>query len=349
MYTLGIDLHKRASTWSLINESHTEIWKTSVVSHPDHFSKTLPTVPVAPQDLQVAIEPVAGWRWATQLLEEHGCDVHMAHPRKVKLIAESKQKTDALDAYQLARLLASGYFPEARRVPDTTYDLRLLLRTRSHIVRLRTSVLNRIHGIATTTGLHTIPGGNPCSVVGKQTLLASESILRELHLLADALTERIKALDHTCEQSVAQFPDTVYLRSMPGVGIITALTVVAEVGDFCDFASAKKLASYAGLVPKQRSSGTRVRYGGITHEGSPYLRTILVEAAMRIHPKGAPELYQVVSNLTPRCGAKKARVALARKLLSIMWTLVATQTTYNPSLVSSATTILSNPDTGAGA
>jgi transposase len=141
MYTLGIDLHKRTSLWTLIDDSHKELWSSSVMSHPDHISRALTQIPVPLTEIQAALEPVAGWRWVVPLLQSEGLAVHIAHPRKTRLIAESSQKTDAADAVTLARLLASGYFPEARRVSDEIYELRLLLRTRNHIVRMRTSAL----------------------------------------------------------------------------------------------------------------------------------------------------------------------------------------------------------------
>jgi transposase len=137
--------------------------------------------------------------------------------------------------------------------------------------------------------------------------------------------------------------------TFPGVGIVTALTIVAEVGDFSRFSSGKKLASFAGLVPRQRSSGDTIRYGSITHAGSPALRTAVVESAMRVRAGNAPELFTFVQRLAPVCGAKKARVALARKILCIMWKMVHTNTPYKyPILPSIHTTNLSDLDTETG-
>ena len=123
----------------------------------------------------------------------------------------------------------------------------------------------------------------------------------------------------------------------------------AEVDDFSRFSNGKKLASFAGLIPRQRSSGEVIRYGAITHAGSAPLRTALVETAMRIRESNAPELFAFVKRLTPLCGAKKARVALARKLLVIMWKMVTTNTLYNPKILSSSrTTNVSDLDTASG-
>lgn len=351
MYTLGIDLHKRTSVWVLIDEQRTELWKESVPVHPEYITTAVKRIPVPHKEIQVAIEPVAGWRWVSQQLEECGMRVHFAQPRKVRMIAESTKKTDEEDSRTLANLLASGYFPEAHKTSEDIYQLRLLLRERTFIVRQRTSVKNQLHGIATTQGLHHIKSGNPLFKKGKEGIMSGDNfVLKELHHLDEDLEKRIKPFDERLQEEVKKYPQAKILQTIPGVGIITALTVIAEVDDFSRFENGKKLASFAGLVPRQRSSGETIRYGSITHAGSAPLRTALVETAMRIRETNAPELFAFVKRLAPICGAKKARVALARKLLVIMWKLVTTNTVYDPKiLVSSHATNVSDLDTGSGA
>jgi transposase len=336
----------------MIDDTYKNIWSCSVRSHPKDFNKQIKELPVPADKIQVAIEPVGPWRWITTILEESGMDVHIANPRKVRLIAESTQKYDKNDAYMLAKLLQAGYFPEARKVPEEIYELRLLLRERQHIVRMRISTINRLHGVATTQGLHKITYGNPVTKVGKASIMSSNNLaLQELHLLIEDLDKRITGFNENCVRQAETLPLAKLLMTIPGVGVITALTVLAEVGNFNDFPDPKKLAAYAGLVPRQRSSGNTTHYGSITHQGSPYLRSSLVECAMRIHHKGAPELYTFVERLKPTTGAKKARVALARKLLVIMWSMVINNRPYDPKMVLPASvcnTTLSKLDTRPG-
>src|SRR3989344_5916969 len=174
MYTIGIDLHKKSSVWVLIDDKRTELWKETVLCHPDHISIAIKKVPVPPKEMQVAHEPVAGWRWVSKQLEESGMDVHIAHPRKIYLIAESMKKNDVEDSRTLANLLQSGYFPEAHKSSEDIYQLRLLLRERNFIVRQRTSVKNQLHGIATTQGLHLVKSGNPLHKRGKEGIMAGQ-------------------------------------------------------------------------------------------------------------------------------------------------------------------------------
>lgn len=330
----------------LIDQQRTEIWKENVPCNPQYITTVIKSLPVSPADIQVAIEPVCGWRWVTDLLEASGMEVHIAHPRKMQLIAQSTKKTDTEDARVLANLLISGYFPEAYKVRDELYQLRVLLRARTFIIQRRTSLKNQLHGIATTQGLHQIASGNPLSKRGRDDIMSSDNfVLQQLHLTIEDLDTRVAVFDEQLVRVAHQFPLTRLLMTFPGIGIVTALTIIAEVADFNRFNSGKKLASFAGLVPRQRSSGETVRYGSITYAGSPALRTVLVETAMRIRENNAPELYAFVSRLTPICGAKRSRVALARKIATIIWKMVTTNTAYQPSV---CITNLSDLDTASG-
>ena len=351
MYTLGIDLHKKSSVWILIDDSYNELWKEDVICHPNHISTAIKKLPVPPKEIKVAIEPVAGWRWVSEQLKESGMDVRIAHPRKVQLIAQSTKKTDTEDARTLANLLRSGYFPEAHRASEGIYQLRVLLRERTFLVRGRTSAKNQLHGIATTQGLQHIKGGNPLHKRGKEGIMAGANfVLKQLHLHVEDLDKRIALFDNELEVEKKKHPTANILMTMPGVGVVTALTIISEVDGFERFKSAKQLASFAGIVPRQRSSGERVRFGSITHQGSEPLRTAIVETAVRIREGSAPELFRVVQQLTPRCGAKKARVALGRKILTILWKMATTMTPYDAEILSSSrTTKVSDLDTVSGA
>jgi len=351
MYTLGIDLHKKSSVWVLIDEQATELWKENVVCHPINISTAIKKLPVESSMVEVAIEPVCGWRWVSHQLEEAGMKIHIAHPRKVQLIAQSMKKNDVEDARTLANLLRSGYFPEAHRASEGTYHLRLILRERTYLVRLCTSAKNQLHGIATTQGLHLIKGGNPLHQKGKEDIMKGGNfVLKELHNLVEDIQKRIVPFDEALRREMKDHPIAKTLMTMPGVGMITALTVIAEVDDFKRFKSAKHLTSFAGLVPRQRSSGETVRHGAITHQGSEPLRTALVETAMRIRETNAPELFAFLKRLSPVCGAKRARVALARKMLAILWKMASTGTPYDPKILSSSCTAnVSNLDTISGA
>jgi len=342
-YTLGIDLHKRTSAWVLIDGEYKEIWqKTSVLSHPHHISSVISSLPVPPSSIKVAIEPTCGWRWVSDMLVEAGMDVHFANPLQMRCISESTQKHDKGDARTLARMLQSGFFPEAYKVSDDIYALRTLLRTRYFFVRQATATKNFLQGVATTRGLHEYPGQHPLKKPGRLYIKQGDDIIAQ-SLLAhiDSHAERIKTFDAPLKVMLARYPDARLLMTIPGVGFLTALTVIAEAGDMRRFKDAGKLASFAGLVPTQRSSGDSVRFGHISHRGSRMLRTAITEAAMRIRSTNAPHLYSFYERLAVAKTAKQARVALARKLLAVMWAMVRTQTPFQEQTTVSAKSSLS--------
>jgi transposase len=333
-YTLGIDLHKHTSTWVLIDADGSECWKRVVPVHPTQFTKSLSDMPAPVAGLPVAIEPVCGWRWVSALLAEAGCAVHHANPLKLALIAKSTKKNDRLDALTLARLLKSGFFPESYRVSDAIEEVRQVVRARAHLVTLRTSVKNRLHGLATAAGAHTIPGGNPLRKAGRAYIdEQGHQVYQTTQAVMDDLTEHIRTLEGALASDSSIKEQITLLTTIPGIGIITAATIIAESGDINRFPTGRHYASYAGLVPRERSSGGTQRFGSITKTGPRLLRSALVEAAMRIRPGNAPELHAHVASLAGRTGAKKARVALARRLATVIHAMVTKQVPYDPSRI----------------
>jgi transposase len=313
-YALGIDLHKRQSTWKLVDAQHAVIWSKTVLCQPVNLLSALRQLPVPTTNLPIALEPTCGWRWVSQLLAEQGGDVHITNPYKLRLIADSRQKTDDEDAKTLAEFLQLGYLPESWRAPNEVEVWRQLVRVRVSLVEARTRVKNQITSLLTAAG----------PLVTKQALPADLKF-RELTALIREQTAHIQVLEKEIERVVAKEAVCQLLKSVPGVGRLTALTILAEVGDFSRFPTADQLASFAGLVPAQRSSGQTVRYGHLTKTGSQLLRTTLVETAMRFRPYHDDRLWSWFLQVRDKRGAMRARVALGRKLLSIMWSLVKKQ------------------------
>lgn len=338
---LGIDLHKRSSVWVLINKEKKAVFRRSVVVNPDAFDATIRALPVSPMDLPVVIEPVCGWLWVAKQLEDAGMEVHIANPRKVRLIADSRMKCDRIDATTLAELLAVGYLPESYRAPQGIQEIRALIRERLYLVELQTGVKNRIQGVLTRRGLHTLPY-HPTSARGIKAIAlgSDEEMQRSSQFLRDVALF-IKPLDQKIEAFAKENATARLLMTMPGIGAITATTIVAEVGDFARFRSPKVLASFAGIVPSQRSSGEKARFGHITKVGSKYLRHVLVEAAYRIRAsagdkeagnakKNTQLLIEFLDKRKKEHAASSARVALAHRMLTIMWHMVKNNTPYQP-------------------
>ncbi|HMO78531.1 MAG TPA: IS110 family transposase [Candidatus Paceibacterota bacterium] len=330
MNYLGIDLHKRSSTWILVNSERSVIHKQVLPVTKEALVYGITSLPVPINTIKATLEPVCGWRWVQQQLIDSGINTVLANPTKVRLIAASKHKTDTNDARMLAELLASGYLPEAYRAPEETEGLRNLVRERHYLVSVRTSFKNRLKGIVTARGVNDIL--EDCLTQKGRQYIESHNLLelRDLHELISELTTYIKRLDKQLAIALEHNQLAKLLRTVPVVGPVSVATLVAEVGDFSRFATAKKLTNYAGLVPGQRSSGERLRYGKITKVGSKYLRHTMVECAMRLRSCHDPRLFTWYEQVKTVSSPMKARIALARKLLSIMWYMAKNNTPYTP-------------------
>ncbi|MDQ3885894.1 MAG: IS110 family transposase [Actinomycetota bacterium] len=193
-----------------------------------------------------------------------------------------------------------------------------MLRHRVQLVRLRTMLRTRIHAVLADFG-HDRPAG--CwSGPGRRWLaslelpVVSRRVVDDDLALLDALEDPIDRLDVEIHKRAKADPRVKVLTSLPGVGELTALVILAEVGDVSRFPSARKLASWAGLTPTVRGSDRTVRHGHISKQGSTWLRWILCEAAQTA--KRHPDFATTYAAIAHRRGKKIATTAVARKLLT---------------------------------
>jgi transposase len=141
-----------------------------------------------------------------------------------------------------------------------------------------------------------------------------------------ATTRKIKAF--IAKAPAREKEARAILKSAPGVGFVTAEVVLSEIGDVSRFGNAKKICAYAGLVPAVRQTGgKRSKDLHITKQGSGLLRWALVESAWRL-VKSSPKWSALYSRLRERCGSKRAIVAVARKLLCVLYAMLKTSTPY---------------------
>lgn len=326
---IGIDLHKRVQTWAVYpQEGDTPSIINNISVTPEHINCALNKVRALFPDtrLHVAIEPVCGWLWVVAQLRDAGCDVHVVNPRKTKLVSESTQKTDKKDAAVLARLLRSGMLYESAEVSEEIRALRNLIRERVFVVKMRSEVKCRLESIVTRSGRHTI-AHTLSSKKGKACLSAGEAEWQRTNALIEDLDAHVATLN-TVIAKHAHSKEVQLLMTLPGVGPITAVSIIAEVGDFRRFKKPAQLCAFAGLVPTERSSGGVQKLGSITHAGSKILRFVLVEAAMRVREKHT-KLYTFYDRIAQKRGKMRARVALSRKILETGWYMIQKNEPYH--------------------
>jgi transposase len=210
--------------------------------------------------------------------------------------------------------------------PQPVRELRALISHRQRLIGQQTRTKNRLRSLLQRQHL-VPPDGDLFSQANrlwwlKLDLSSSEKLrLRQDLLRLDHLSPLIQEVETEIERLSLAEPwaeFTPYLLQLPGIGLLTAMTILSAIGDIRRFPSAKKLVSYAGLGAKIHSSGQTHRTGGITQQGRKELRAILVEAAwiaIRYHQPWR-ELFEA---LAFRIGRQKAIVAIARKLLVVIW------------------------------
>jgi len=314
---VGLDVHKQSCHATAVDERGEVVLQKKMLNEPELLRELFRELkPVA-----VAMEATYAWEPAYELLEQMGLEVHLAHPTKTRVIAEARLKTDVKDSEALARLLQLNWLPEAYVPPKEIRELRRLVRLRAFLVWKRTSAANRLRAELVRLGLKFI--GNPFTSRWRDFLKGASRTARETLELYEFLTLRIQRLEEEIEKVASENPQARLLMTIPGVGAYSALTILAEIGDISRFRSPEDLCSYAGLVPSLHQSGSMVRLGPITKEGSKMLRWILIQCAWMHLFHGESRLTEFFWRLARRKGKKRAIVAMARKLLvAVYWMLV---------------------------
>ena len=319
---VGIDVHRKRSQVAVVTEDGTVVLNKNVVSG---STPMLRLIGELPSGTPVAFEAAFGWSWLADLLEDYGFQAHLVHPLRCKAIASARLKNDKVDAAMLAQLLRADLLPEAWLAPAKVRQLRALLRHRVSLVRLGTQLRNRIHAVAADHGYDrsasywTGPGRGWLAEL--ELPAASREIITDCLAVIDGLAVLIDRLDGELHQHAKAGPRVKVLRTLPGVGEFTALVMVAEIGDITRFPNARKLASWAGLTPTVRGSDLKVRHGHISKQGSVWLRWALNQAAQTA--KRSPDFAASYAAIAKRRGKKIATIAIARKLVTRAWHLLA--------------------------
>jgi transposase len=259
-------------------------------------------------------------------------EVKIAHPLLIKLISSARVKTDTRDTLHLAGLLAAGLIPTVWVPPAPIRELRILVAHRQRLVRQRTQAANRLHSVLHAHQLTPPPGRLGSS--GQETWWEQLPLapLEHLRVQQDfTLLQTVERLIGTVDAELARLSTqdpwkelTPFLMQLPGFAVVTCMTVLAAIGDITRFPSAKKLVGYSGLGASVHASGQTHHTGPITKQGRRELRTVLVEAAWSAVDHH-PYWHAAFERLVPSLGQGKAIVAIARKLLVVVWQVLTHQ------------------------
>ncbi len=289
--------------------------------------------------MRIALEVGTHSPWVSRLLASWGHQVLVANPRKVRLIAHNRRKSDRFDCRTLARLARLD--PELlglvhHRSRKCQEDL-ALLRARAALLRARTLLVNHLRGAVKAAGGR-LPKCSAASLARRSDLSVPEALrptCEPLLTCVGELSEQIRGYDRQLEALSERYPESESLRQVQGVGTLTSLAYVLTLEDPARFADSRQVGAYLGLIPGARQSGDRDPQMHITKEGDPFLRQLLVQSAHYILGPFGPDcdLRRRGLELAQRGGKaakKRAVVAVARKLAVVLHRLWLTQQRYEP-------------------
>jgi len=335
MNYVGIDHHRQYSHMTVMDQMGQVLRSGRVPNLQNEIGKFLEGF----EAVEAVIETGRSSYTMVDVLEEMGIAVKIAHPNEVKAIARAKIKTDKRDSEVLAHLSRMNMIPEVyRRSPENRRDQRIL-RQRAFYVRAMTALKNRVYALLAQqkeeVRQEVARETNIFSAKGQKTLLGLELTRGEKRLL-EALLKTYRHLETRIAESTAlvekiyeESREAQLIRTIPGFGKYLSVLVAVEIADLSRFADAAHLHAYAGVIPSVHSSGDKTYYGKIIRAGNRWLRWAAVEAVWPAI-RADFDLRCFYERLARRKGANKAKVATARRLLTIIYKVWKEQRNYIP-------------------
>jgi transposase len=272
------------------------------------------------QELEVALEATTGWRFVADEMRRVGAVVHLAEPAETAARRGNKKraKSDRADARHIRELLIIGRLPESWIAPDHILDLRARVRLRHTLSHQRGEWQQRIqavlyhHGCPQRSNLLTVDGR---AWLAAQLLPsgAREQITVALAVI-DALEAQLIPMDAQLRSFARRQAGCKALMGQFGVGELTAVTILAELGDARRFSSSREAVRFAGLDVTVHQSDQRRAPGHLSRQGPPALRWALFEASMCAARSCSPD-YEYYTQTAERLGSNRARLSVARKIL----------------------------------
>ena len=341
MLYVGVDLHKKSISVCGVNRDRRVLeTRRLLCCEEQKIVETFKTFREVHQVVEVVVEATASYEWFLKLIEPLVDRVVLAHPKKLRVIAESTRKSDKLDAKILAEFLALDMIPKAYRPTPRQREHRALVRQRRRIQKQITAVKNAVRRLLSHYNAD-IP--SPFTREGRAYIeaqplsradrFAMKQLLVQLDQFAKQRLEADRELAAFAQEgSERERENREILNSIGGVGVVTTDVVLSELGDMQRFSSAKKVVAYAGLAPGQRESAGKRKDLPIEKCGSRLLRATLVEAAWQL-VRRSPKYQSIFNRLWERTGQrKKAIVAIARRLLSLMYSLLKSRQRFQNGL-----------------
>jgi len=319
MYYIGLDVHKKTISYCVKDAAgwvHQEGKIGSTRCELNAWIRTLP------EPRTIAMEATIFTGWIYDHLLPHASAVKVAHPLMLRAIALAKKKNDKIDAGKIADCLRCDFLPECHMASTEIRDRRRILRYRHLVVRQMVQTKNRVSGLLLETGvehtksrLHKVGYFRRLMTTNKEI----DDSIRLLLRISRENIERCQKTDYALVSSLERDPllkeRIRRLRTVPGVGPITALNWALEMGDISRFRSIKEAVSYCGLCGDERSSADKVMRMPLSKQRNKHIQHVLVEAA-KLAPRQSAELALIHQKSLEKGNKNRATLAVARKMVA---------------------------------
>lgn len=337
MITIGVDFHKRTSSYTVLNEQGIMVAQCKLENtkaNIEHFLSQWQG------QKQLAMEATYNWGLYYDAVQSYVDRFLLGHPYRMRAITDSETKCDRHDASTIARLAMIDYLPKAHAPLREARDLRSLVRFRNFLVRQRSAVRNNTQALLDR---NIWPSDRPKSFKNiyckrgitwlKSVELPSKErfILNELIATFDNISFQLKEVELYIERSACDMPEVECLRTVPGLRTskVSLYTILFEIDTISRFAKARDLARYAGLIPSEHSSGDKHRTGRLIKRANTILRTAFIEATFSaiLTDSHLKVYYRTVK---ARNNSSAAIIACARKLCYAIYHVLKEQRPYRP-------------------
>src|SRR5216684_269783 len=333
MYYIGLDVHKKTISYCVKDVSgqvHREGQIGATRRELDGWMKTLP------QPWTAAMEATIFTGWIYDHLLPHARQVKVAHPLMLRAIAAAKKKNDRIDAGKIADCLRCDFLPECHMASTSIRERRRTLRYRHLLVRQMVQMKNRISGLLMETGvsynkqrLHKVRYFRELLTTNEEV---NESIRPLLRVRRETIV-RLQKMEYALVSSLQRDPLLAErikrLRTVPGVGPITALTWALEIGDVSRFRSIRQAISYCGLCGDERSSADKAMRMPLSKQRNKHIQRALVEAA-KLAPRQNHEMAVIYDQERQKGNSNRATLAVARKMVAYLLAVDRQQRDFVP-------------------
>jgi len=327
---IGVDLHKTNFVVCFLNEDESSHLETFPLSKAGikRFCEQLK------KDDAVAVEVTQNIYYFYDQIKAEVSRVVLVDTYRFSIIAKSKKKTDKADALALARFLKLDHLPEVPVPAERVRQLRHLLQARETLVGIRTKLKNLGHAALTRNGI-ALSRAAFATVVARERLLKRDDLQSADRIILETAIRQIGELDAEVERLEAEIvrlgknlKGIRRLLGLHGMNLLSAISLLAEIGSIEQFETSKQLVAYSGLATSVRQSNETTRQGHITKQGRKRLRTVAIRAVLSMVSRTKTPLMDFYQRKKREKGSGKAICATARKLLTIIFVLLKKELDY---------------------